>query len=257
MAYPMNWFLGSMWRGRHGLDHDAGGMPVRGRAHSAAHFQNGEPKGAVRNISAPTKIGAATIGRLAIVSDQSRDGKALNYFRGNEATSVRIWSLCEGRDGRLWIGTSGRGLFCFDDNRFPAGIPRELAGRMTCGPSAKITKATWLGTSGGGLRNWWPQPVQCRRADGAGLPSSSPTALALDAGAGLWGQRGGLFVGEGGRFERFGGGEWKQICVFDLRGRERTLWGGTLGGGLYGLQRSWVRFTTANGWPTTQYCRSV
>src|SRR6478736_280657 len=36
------------------------------------------------------------------------EGQRFNYFRGNEATTVRIWSLCEGRDRRLWIGTSGR-----------------------------------------------------------------------------------------------------------------------------------------------------
>jgi len=46
------------------------------------------------------------------------EGKRFNYFRSSESPSVRIWSLCEGLNGRLWIGTSGRGLFCFEDNRF-------------------------------------------------------------------------------------------------------------------------------------------
>ena len=55
------------------------------------------------------------------------DNKRFNYFRGNEASSVRIWSLCEGNDGRLWIGTSGRGLFCFDDNRFQPVVPGPAA----------------------------------------------------------------------------------------------------------------------------------
>src|SRR5262249_30143502 len=45
------------------------------------------------------------------------EGKRFNYFRSPESASVRIWSLCEGWDGRLWIGTSGRGLLCFDDDR--------------------------------------------------------------------------------------------------------------------------------------------
>ncbi len=41
------------------------------------------------------------------------EGKRFNYFRSSESASVRIWSLCEGRDGRLWIGTSGPGPVLF------------------------------------------------------------------------------------------------------------------------------------------------
>jgi len=46
------------------------------------------------------------------------EGKRFNYFRGGDAASLRIWSLCEGRRGELWIGTSGQGLFAFADGRF-------------------------------------------------------------------------------------------------------------------------------------------
>lgn len=179
--------------------------------------------------------------------------KRFNYFRGNEATSVRIWSLCEGRDGRLWIGTSGRGLFCFDDNRFQPVILGELRWPYDVRAICEDHEGNlWLGTSGGGLVQLRPQPVHVMRT-GQGLPSSSPTALALDAGGRVYVglQRGGLFVGEGGRFERFGGAGGVEvqdfvssICV----GREGTLWAGTLGGGLHGLRSGrGVRFTTANG----------
>src|ERR1051325_1245309 len=44
----------------------------------------------------------------------SPEGKRFNHFRGSETPSARIWSLCGGRDGRLWIGMSGGGLYCFD-----------------------------------------------------------------------------------------------------------------------------------------------
>ena len=53
------------------------------------------------------------------------EGKRFNYFRSSESASVRIWSLCEGRDGRIWIGTSGRGLFCFEGNGFQPVILGE------------------------------------------------------------------------------------------------------------------------------------
>jgi ligand-binding sensor domain-containing protein/two-component sensor histidine kinase len=179
--------------------------------------------------------------------------KRFNYFRGNEATSVRIWSLCEGRDGRLWIGTSGRGLFCFDDNRFQPVILGELRWPYDVRAICEDHEGNlWLGTSGGGLVQLRPQPVHVMRT-GQGLPASSPTALALDAGGrvhvGL--QRGGLFVGEGSRFERFGntGGFDVQDSVSSIgMARDGTVWAGTLGGGLYGVRNGrGIRFTTANG----------
>jgi ligand-binding sensor domain-containing protein/signal transduction histidine kinase len=181
------------------------------------------------------------------------EGKRFNYFRGNEATSVRIWSLCEGRDGRLWIGTSGRGLFCFDDNRFQPVILGELRWPYDVRAICEDHEGNlWLGTSGGGLVQLRPQPVHVMRT-GQGLPASSPTALALDAGGrvhvGM--QRGGLFVGEAGRFERFGSASGLEIQDFISSvgvARDGTVWAGTLGGGLYGLRSGRrVRYTTANG----------
>src|SRR5204862_3091499 len=135
------------------------------------------------------------------------EGKRFNYFRGNEGTSVRIWSLCEGSDGRLWIGTSGRGLFCFGDNRFQPVILGDLRWPYDVRAICEDREGNlWLGTSGGGLVQLRPQPVHILTA-GRGLPSSPPTALALDAsGRVLVGlQQGGLFIGDGDRFERFGG----------------------------------------------------
>jgi len=182
------------------------------------------------------------------------EGKRFNYFRGNEATSVRIWSLCEGRDGRLWIGTSGRGLFCFDDNRFQPVILGELRWPYDVRAICEDDEGNlWLGTSGGGLVQLRPQPVHIMRT-GQGLPPSSPTALASDASGrihvGL--QHGGLFVGEEGRFERFGsagGGLEVQGLVSSLCvARDGAVWAGTLGGGLHGLRSGrGVRFTTADG----------
>jgi len=181
------------------------------------------------------------------------EGKRFNYFRGNEATSVRIWSLCEGRDGRLWIGTSGRGLFCFDDNRFQPVILGELRWPYDVRAICEDREGNlWLGTSGGGLVQLRPQPVHVMRS-GQGLPASPPTALALDPSGrvhvGL--QRGGLFVGEGGRFEPFGGAGGLEVQDFVSSvsvARDGTVWTGTLGGGLYGLRNGrGVRFTTANG----------
>ncbi|MDE3066298.1 MAG: ATP-binding protein [Verrucomicrobiota bacterium] len=181
------------------------------------------------------------------------EGKRLNYFRSSEPPSVRIWSLCEGRDGRLWIGTSGGGLFCFEDNRFRPVIlgedRRPYDVRALCEDQEGNL---WLGTSGGGLIQLRPQSVRIVRAE-QGLPTGPPTALALDAGGRIYVgmQHGGLFVGESRRFDRLGGDDgWEaqnlltSVCVAG----DGTVWAGTLGDGLYALRngRS-IHFTTADG----------
>jgi len=178
--------------------------------------------------------------------------KRFNYFRGNEAASVRIWSLCEGHDGRLWIGTSRPGLLCFDDNRFQLVNIGEQLGTYDVRAICEDREGNlWLGTSGGGLVQLRPQPVHILRAS-QGLPSVSPTALALDSGGRVYVglARGGVFASDAGRFERFGGGGLNvQEFVSALAvATDGTVWAGTLGGGLYGLRRDRaVQFTTANG----------
>jgi ligand-binding sensor domain-containing protein/signal transduction histidine kinase len=181
------------------------------------------------------------------------EGKRFNYFRSSEPTSVRIWSLCEGHDGRLWIGTSGRGLFCFEDNRFQPVILGEDRWPYDVRAICEDREGNlWLGTSGGGLVELRPQSVHVVR-EGQGLPNSLPTALALGAdgriNVGL--QRGGVWTGEAGRYDSLGGAEGmdlqsfvSSVCV----ARDGTVWAGTMGDGLYGLRNGrGIRFSTADG----------
>jgi len=181
------------------------------------------------------------------------EGKRFNYFRSSESASVRIWSLCEGWDGRLWIGTSGRGLFCFEDNRFEPVIfdkdrlPYDV--RAIC----EDTEGNlWLGTSGGGLIQLRPQSAFILHEE-QGLPDSLTTALAVGAAGQIYVgfQRGGLYMGTAGRFDQLEDSDRlgiqnyvSSICV----GRDGTVWAGTLGGGLYGLRNGReIHFTTADG----------
>ncbi len=181
------------------------------------------------------------------------EGKRFNYFRSSESASVRIWSLCEGRDGRLWIGTSGRGLFCFEDNSFQPVILGENRWPYDVRAIYEDREGNlWLGTSGGGLLQLRPQSVHVLRA-GQGLPDSPPTALAQDAGGRIYVglQRGGLFVGTDGRFDHVNGNDGLPLQNFITAAAvapDGTVWAGTLGNGLFALKNErGLQFTTANG----------
>jgi len=180
------------------------------------------------------------------------EGKRFNYFRGSEPASVRIWSLCEGLHGRLWIGTSGRGLFCFEDNSIRPVILGESRWPYDVRAICEDREGNlWLGTSGGGLAQLRPQSVHVVRG-GLGLPESAPTALALDRNGrvfvGL--ERGGLWAGEAGRFDQFTGGGFPLVqCISSVCvDHDGVVWAGTTGDGLYGLRdRGGVHLTTADG----------
>ena len=181
------------------------------------------------------------------------EGKRFNYFRSSESASVRIWSLCEGRDGRIWIGTSGRGLFCFEDNRFQPVVLGENRWPYDVRAICEDREGNlWLGTSGGGLVQLRPHSMHILRA-GQGLPNISSTTLAQYANGRIYVglQRGGLFVGESGRFDPVGGSDGLEVQNFIssvLVARDGVVWAGTLGDGLYGMKDGReVHFTTANG----------
>lgn len=181
------------------------------------------------------------------------EGKRFNYFRSSESASVRIWSLCEGRAGRIWIGTSGRGLFCFEDGRFQPVVLGENRWPYDVRAIFEDRDGNlWLGTSGGGVTQLRPHSVHIVRAE-TGLPKGQAVALAVDDGGqacvGL--QQGGIFTGQGGRFDRIGHGPESPDFISSVcMGRDGAVWAGTLGDGLYGWKNGRaIHFSTANCLP--------
>jgi ligand-binding sensor domain-containing protein/signal transduction histidine kinase len=105
------------------------------------------------------------------------EGKRFNYFHSGHIPSARIWSFREGRDGRLWIGTSGQGLFQFTDERFrPVEMQSgKRPSNVRC-ISEDFEGNLWLGTDGGGLVQL--RQEQLRHLGAAeGLPSSSALCI--------------------------------------------------------------------------------
>lgn len=160
------------------------------------------------------------------------EGKRFNYFRTGDASSFRIWTLCESSAGELWIGTSGQGLFAFSEGKF-----RPLALRENRLPSDVRAICEdrqgdlWLGTFGGGLIR-----LRVRREQvfdtRSGLPEETASCIAVDGGGRLWAgfQSGGLFVAAGRRFERVGGQRLiSSLCLAP----DGSAWAGTRGNGLF------------------------
>src|SRR5208283_5260588 len=124
--------------------------------------------------------------------------------RNGDTTSLRIWSLCEGREGQLWIGTSGQGVFAFADGRFrPLSLREASLGSDVQAIYEDQDGSLWLGTFSGGLLRLQPRRVQMLDAS-AGLPSEMATCLAPLAGRPLCVgyADAGLFVSVGEHFEK-------------------------------------------------------
>ncbi len=177
------------------------------------------------------------------------DNKHLNHFGSGDAT--RIWSLCEGRNGELWIGTSGKGLYCFSDNKF---LPVTLHnGEITSDVRAICEDRQgnlWLGTHGDGLIRLEPRSVNVTDAN-AGLPNRPPICLAVTREGRAWVgfDRAGLYEGAAGIFAQFPARPSLQnlvssVCVAP----DSSLWVGTPGDGLYCVAKQrMMHLTTADG----------
>jgi ligand-binding sensor domain-containing protein len=180
-------------------------------------------------------------------------GRSLNSFPSFSLTSSRVWTICEQGNGDFWIGTSGQGLFRFQNGRFEAVGGRE--GLEQCDIRALHADRwgnLWIGTGGNGLAR-----LRTRRLRSVGLNeglnSQRITAIASDLAGGLWvgSADTGLWHWNGTRAEQWSGGgllssaaQISSLCV-DAR---TNLWVGTLGQGVVLLSGNRQRrFSTSDG----------
>jgi len=181
------------------------------------------------------------------------DGQHLNHFGTGDAASTRIWSLCEGRNGELWIGTSGKGLYCFAKNTFVA--PTLYNGELTSDVRAICEDRQgnlWLGTHSDGLVRLQPRNIRVLN-NASGLPNRSAVCLAFNPQGHAWigFDRAGLYEGSSGTFAHVPNDTLPNLqnlvsalCVAS----NSTLWAGTPGDGLYCIEnQKCMRVTTMNG----------
>ncbi len=182
------------------------------------------------------------------------EGKQLNHFGGGEnLSSLRIWSLCEGRQGELWIGTSGKGLYCFTDDKF---LPITLRNGGLASDVRALCEDRegnlWLGTQGGGLVRLQQRNVRVLDS-GDGLPNRPTVCLALDPQGRAWVgfERSGLYVDAAGKFDRVAGEsatELQNLVSSIAIAPDASVWVGTPGSGVYRIANQRViHYGTAAG----------
>jgi len=164
----------------------------------------------------------------------------------------RLRALACGRDGTLWIGTTGGGLVSFAGGRFETfstaqGLPHPEVRAVLADPDGSI----WAATAGGGLAQLRAGRIRTWNT-GDGLTSNQLSSLARDAAGTLWiGTWGaGLCRMRDGRFsglstaEGLSGSQIWSLCADN----EGSLWVGTWVGGLNRLRnRRFVALGTPEG----------
>jgi ligand-binding sensor domain-containing protein len=169
-----------------------------------------------------------------------KNGTTRVYRKADGLPTDRLRSVAIDRDGLLWIGTTGGGLYSFSDGIFlkAEGLPNEHVRAVLPDPDGGV----WAATAGGGLARVTSRDGQGTKtytvADG--LPTNQLSALARDAQGTLWiGTWGsGVCRMSEGRFSTLstaGGLSADQVWSLYVD-RESSLWVGTWVGGLNRLR---------------------
>ncbi len=182
-----------------------------------------------------------------------KDGVFINYTKRGDVSDDIVWSLGEGLDGSIWIGTYTGGLIRFKDKVFTRyttaqGLPGNSINAILPAKDGSL----WIGTNGSGLSHY---------RDGKftnfsvrdGLSDNLVWAVHEDEHRDIWvGTNNGLdLIHEGRRFStKFttaNGLSNNSIRVI-TEDRDGSLWVGTDGGGLNRYANgSFSKFGTADG----------
>jgi len=180
-------------------------------------------------------------------------GNRLNNFRRGDLSSTRLWSFCEDREGRLWVGTSGQGMLQFTGDSYGPFRPIRVRNGKMPNDVRSICEDRegnlWLGAEDGGLVQLRQERI---RQFGAaeGLPAGPATCVAEDSVHHLWAvfANGGLFWGNGDRFESATGllsADFVHSLAPDYSG---NVWIGLAGFGVdCWHDQHMAQFTSANG----------
>jgi diguanylate cyclase (GGDEF)-like protein len=173
------------------------------------------------------------------------------------AATDDVRALFEDREGNLWVGTNGDGLFQAVRGAFrvftaDTGLPTPLVLNFTETPDGRI----WMATLGGGIATWRDGQWGRRFTAADGLPGDRVICLAAD-GDDVWaGTSEGLarIDGRRGRVQtwRAGQGIPHNSIASILKVRDGAVWVATVGGLSRFRDGSWRTWQAADGLPGQQ-----
>jgi PAS domain S-box-containing protein len=191
--------------------------------------------------------GGFWIGTSAGLNHWSR-GKLLPRNSSTELpglpASLDVRSLCLARDGALWVGTSGAGLFRSDLNgtiayRHSNGVPGGLSGNDIASIREDPAGAVWVGTIGFGLNRIYKGKIS-QYTPKDGLLGDDIWSLYFDREGSFWigSAGGGLNRLRDGSFTPFGRAEGlaSDVALAVFEDREGALWVGSPDAGVARLE---------------------
>ena len=195
--------------------------------------------------------GTADRGLYLVFPDQGKKPLHFDHTTGGFPSDWVI-SLCEDREGNLWVGTGGGGLVILRPSNIETiSPPDQWQNRSVLSVCPGDDGALWVGTEGAGLYRLQNGGWTHFGSD-QGIRNSYIWSLAEDAQgrtwAGTWG--GGLFVQNGDRFE-FAPGLTNVTMPMPalLSARDGGLWIGTAAGLLHYQTGKTNWFTESDGHP--------
>ena len=181
----------------------------------------------------------------------------LSYWTTNSMQDFAIgrfsnaWCVLADREGRVWAGTLGEGLFQLQDDRFAPVPEADILGPRIFALFEDHAGQVWVGTQNG--LGCWNNGSWKLFTTGDGLSENSVRTITEDAAGKLWvgTESVGLDCLSDGKFSNYRQAEnglpGDDIsCLY--AGSNGDLWVGTSGHGLARLAKGkWARFSTRDG----------
>ncbi|MGH8024912.1 MAG: ligand-binding sensor domain-containing protein, partial [Limisphaerales bacterium] len=219
----------------HSLSGDGAGNVWLAKGNQVGCFVDGTFR-QIASILGVQAMGAARANAIWIAANRHLiscdvNGKEIDCGAFQGRSGARATALLEDRNGAVWIGTDGSGLFHYN----AAGFTRVRTSHSTILSLAQDDEGNiWVGTGGGGLDRISPRSIQVETLENDHIQSQIQS-ICQDETGGLWGatRNGGLV--------RQIGGNWTPVftnasfagmvnCV--AAGRSGAVWAGTRDGEL-------------------------
>jgi ligand-binding sensor domain-containing protein/signal transduction histidine kinase len=167
-------------------------------------------------------------------------GRCVENYPSHQWAKGDLYCMLEDRDGQVWLGTYGSGLFCYSTNGsvLHVGTDEGLPGNLIRSLCQDSEGDLWVGTEGNGLARLKPTLFR-EYTRQQGLSGDCVLALCEGHEGELWiGTNGdGIDRLQKGELRHYGSAEGlaNEYVWSVIEDRDHQVWAGTWGGGLFRL----------------------